>query len=262
MPSWCAPSIRLEPGFTAGGSSLTKPLYAELAEDLKRQITQGEYRIGAALPSEVALSSQHGVSRFTARAALATLQREGYVTRRQRIGSIVVAHSPAATYSVKTNSAGDLLRFSGATDLHVIADEEFNATLPQAHELGCELNEPWIKVSTYRTSPDTGTSVSWTDFFLRPEHRDALPLIGKKRASMRQVLDNIQTRPVRSMEQKIEACALPKPMAQVLGVAAKSPALRVVYRIFSDGDNDRFYVAISYYPAGRFCLSQTLLREH
>jgi hypothetical protein len=47
----------------------------------------------------------------------------------------------------------------------------------------------------------------------------------------------------------------------VLGVPARSPALRATYRLFSEGDEGRFYVAICLYPAGRFRLAQTLMRE-
>lgn len=240
---------------------MSKHLYEELAETLRRDIAGGRYPVGSALPPEMTLCGLHGVSRFTARAALATLQRQGYLTRRPRIGSVVLARDPQVRYSVQTNSAGDLLRFSASTDLHVVHAEDVVADAALAAELGCALGEPWIKVSTYRTTPDTGLAVSWTDFFLRPEHRGIVPLIGKKRGPLRQLLDGLQQRPVERVEQQIEACALPKQVGQVLGVPARSPALRAVYRLFSEGDEGRFYVAISLYPAGRFRLAQTLTRD-
>ena len=59
----------------------------------------------------------------------------------------------------------------------------------------------------------------------------------------------------------MEACKIPKDVAAVLGVAPKSPALRAVYRLYSDGDEGRFYVAISLYPECRFRLSHTLRRD-
>lgn len=240
---------------------MRKALYAELAETLIRRIADGSYPLGSSLPSELALAQQHRVSRFTARAALAALQRQGYVTRRQRIGSVVIATSPRSSYSVQANNAADILRFSGTTELHLVHSQELQADPALARELGCDVGEPWIRVSTYRTSPDTGTAVSWTDFYLRPEHKDIVPLIDKRRGPIRQLLDGLQRRPVERIEQQIEACELPKDVALVLGVAARSPALRTVYRTFSEGDKGRFYVAISLYPAGRFRLTQTLLRE-
>lgn len=240
---------------------MAKTLYAELAETLKRQIGEGLYPVGSVLPSEMALSTQHGLSRFTARAALATLERQGYLNRRARIGSVVLARHPQTTYSVQTNSAGDLLRFSEATDLHLVRTEDVTADTAMAHDLGCTVGDAWIRVSAYRTSPETGVAVSWTDYYLRPEHRDVVPLIGQKRSSLRQLLDSLKQRPVERIEQQIEACSMAKEVAAALGVPAKSPALRAVYRTFSEGDLGRFYLAVCFYPAGRFRLTQTLLRD-
>lgn len=243
------------------GPSLAKPLYVELAETLRQQIASGQHAVGSVLPPELTLCELHGVSRFTVRGALAQLQRQGYLARRPRIGSVVVAREPQQTFSVQTNSAGDVLRFSGFTDLHLVRAEDVEADATLSRELGCSVGEPWIKVSTYRTSPDTGMAVSWTDFYLRPEHRGIVPLIDNKRGPVRQLLDGLQRHPVERIEQAVEACAIPKVIADVLGVPGKSPALRAVYRLFSEGDEGRFYAAISLYPAGRFRLAQTLMRE-
>jgi len=240
---------------------LAKTLYAELADKLKRQIGEGRFPVGSVLPSEIALSTQHGISRFTARAALATLERQGYLKRRARVGSVVVARHPQVSYSVQANSAGDLLRFSEATDLHLVQTQDVEADAVLARDLGCERGETWIKVSAYRTSPETGAAVSWTDYYLRPEHRDVVPLIGQRRSSLHHLLDSLKEHPVERIEQQIEACAMAKDVAAVLGVPPKSPALRVVYRTFSEGDLGRHYVAICLYPAGRFRLAQTLRRE-
>ena len=117
---------------------------------------------------------------------------------------------------------------------------------------------PWIKVSTYRDSPDTKVAASWTDFYLRPEHRSIVPLIGHKRGSVWQFLSELQQHPIDRIEQTVEACKIPKDIATILGVPPKSPALRAVYRLHGEGDQGRFYVAISLYPEGRFRLSQTL----
>ena len=238
-----------------------KPIYVELAETLQQQISSGQYPVGSTLPPEMTLCEMHGVSRFTARAALAALQRQGYVTRKPRVGSVVLAQHPQGTYSVQTNSASDVLRFSSIAELHHVSTEEVVADAPLARELGCVIGEAWIKVSTYRDSPDTKVAASWTDFYLRPEHRSIVPLIGHKRGSVWQFLSDLQQHPIDRIEQTVEACKLPKEVALVLGVAPKSPALRTVYRLHSEGDQGRFYVAISLYPEGRFRLSQTLRRD-
>ena len=237
------------------------PRYVEVAESLARSIAGGDYPVGATLPSEVELCGRFGVSRFTARAALASLQRQGFLTRRPRVGSIVVARDPQAKYSVLVRSTGDLLRFSGATDIHPVKAEDIEADAALASELGCAVGEPWIRVSTYRTTPETGRAASWTDFYLRPEHRGIVAQIGTQRGPVHALIEQGHGGPVQRVEQQIEACVLPAGIARVLGMRARSPALRAVYRLFCKGDGGRFYAAVSLYPAGRFHLAQTLTRE-
>lgn len=227
---------------------------------MQQQIASGQYPVGSTLPPEVTLCEIHGVSRFTTRAALAELQRLGYVTRRPRIGSVVLTNNPQRSYLVQTDSPNDLLRFSSISELHHVSTEDVVADAALAADLGCDVGEAWIKVATYRDSPETKMAASWTDFYLRPEHRSVVPLIGHKRGSVWQLLNELQQRPIECIEQTVEACKIPKQVADVLGVAPKSPALRAIYRLYTDGDQGRFYVAIGLYPEGRFRLSHTLRR--
>jgi len=55
------------------------PQYRRIASDLRELVESGELRPGDALPSESALSEQYGVSRGTARHALAELEGAGLV---------------------------------------------------------------------------------------------------------------------------------------------------------------------------------------
>lgn len=240
---------------------MTQPLYAQLADRLRRQIHDGDFPIGSVLPSELALADQNGVSRFTARAALATLERQGYLRRRPRIGSVVVASKPQSSYSLQANSTRDIMRFAEATDLHLVRSRDVTVDAVLARDLGCSPGEIWICVSAYRTSPETGAAVSWTDFYLRHEHRSAVPLLAPKRGSLKHLLEYLKAQPSHRIDQQIEACTTPKSVAEILGVPARSPALRVVYRSYSQGSLEQRYVAICYYPEGRFRLTQTLTRD-
>jgi GntR family transcriptional regulator len=57
---------------------------------LRDRIANGHFDGQGALPGEQALALQHGVSRVTVRRALAELEKEGLVTRRQGAGTFVV----------------------------------------------------------------------------------------------------------------------------------------------------------------------------
>jgi GntR family transcriptional regulator len=70
-------------------------MHRQLAQRLRESIAGGEYPATARIPTELELTARYGVSRITARQAVAQLVREGVVVRRQGKGTFVagpVAH--------------------------------------------------------------------------------------------------------------------------------------------------------------------------
>ncbi|MBN3821787.1 GntR family transcriptional regulator, partial [Paraburkholderia sp. Se-20369] len=65
------------------------PLYLQLARNLANAIHGGAWQAGEALPSERLLSASVGVSRITARRALALLVEQGLITRTRGAGSFI-----------------------------------------------------------------------------------------------------------------------------------------------------------------------------
>ena len=64
-------------------------MYAQLAENLRAQITSGRIRAGQPIPSERSLMQEHGLGRHTVRKAIAILRSEGLVTHLTGMGMIV-----------------------------------------------------------------------------------------------------------------------------------------------------------------------------
>src|SRR6201996_3078361 len=73
-------------GVTAGAGV---PLHRQLFLVLHDEIARGAIAPGDALPTEQSLCDQFGVSRITVRRALADLAEQGYIERRQGVGSFV-----------------------------------------------------------------------------------------------------------------------------------------------------------------------------
>ncbi|MFG2045701.1 GntR family transcriptional regulator [Dactylosporangium sp. NPDC048998] len=67
----------------------TSPRYVAIAAELRDRITGEKLAPHTLMPSERELSEAHGVSRMTARHALALLESEGYVYRRPPRGTFV-----------------------------------------------------------------------------------------------------------------------------------------------------------------------------
>jgi GntR family transcriptional regulator len=67
------------------------PLYIQISELLRREIAAGHYQIGERLPIEADLATQLGVAIGTLRKALAKLEGDGMLERRQGSGTYVKA---------------------------------------------------------------------------------------------------------------------------------------------------------------------------
>lgn len=64
-------------------------LYYQLKSVLAQRILDNEWKVGDRLPTEFELCQQYGVSRITVRQALAELEKDGLVRRRQGVGTFV-----------------------------------------------------------------------------------------------------------------------------------------------------------------------------
>lgn len=70
-----------------------KPLYAQLYDILLEKLKAGEYKKNDVLPTEAEFEEIFGVSRITARRALAELAAKGLVKRQAGIGTMVISTS-------------------------------------------------------------------------------------------------------------------------------------------------------------------------
>lgn len=231
-----------------------------MARSLEQAIESETYPVGSQLPTEAELSLQFAVSRFTVRAALAYLQRKGYLSRKPKVGTVVIAKSNQLRYSVSGGSITDLLKFIDVTLVRPIESEDVVSDSVLSSDLQCDENETWIKVSAYRISSTTKLPISWTEYYLRPEFRSIVPKIGRKPGPVYSLIERAHGESITQIAQDIGACLLPKGMANILDAPARSPALRVIHRL-SGHDNRTQYAIISIYPADRFRYVQKLSRE-
>lgn len=66
------------------------PLYEQIKENIKRKIEEKEWKEHRKVPAEAELVELYNVSRVTVRKALALLVEEGYLEKKQGIGTFVV----------------------------------------------------------------------------------------------------------------------------------------------------------------------------
>lgn len=86
-----------------------KPTYQRIKESILANIHTGMWQVGAAIPTEMALCEQFGVSRMTVNRALKELESERILERRQGSGTFVAQQKFNHTFIEVRNIAQDIL---------------------------------------------------------------------------------------------------------------------------------------------------------
>ncbi|MFJ3706690.1 GntR family transcriptional regulator [Streptomyces sp. NPDC090053] len=73
--------------------------HQEIADNLRRDLAEGVYPVGSALPAEAELAAAYAVSRGTVRQALATLLAEGLLGSRQGARHTVLSTTPSQSFA-------------------------------------------------------------------------------------------------------------------------------------------------------------------
>ncbi|MEQ4208987.1 GntR family transcriptional regulator [Actinopolymorpha sp. B9G3] len=126
------------------------PLYHQVAAGIRDQIRAGTLGPGARLASESALSQQAGVSRMTARQAIALLVADGLVVVRHGVGTFVA--EPKLTYdALHLLGFSETLAAQGSTTTSDVLEQAVVPASPHvATALGVEAGSPVVTVRRIR----------------------------------------------------------------------------------------------------------------
>jgi GntR family transcriptional regulator len=145
------PSAEISPQRLQRGPG--SPQHHQLFLIVRDGIHTGRYQSGKTLPSEGELARLFGVSRITVRAALATLEAEGLIERRQGIGTFVTSGAaPLPLNAAMSDVLTHMQEVSRRTKVQVI---EFGKVLPPAHilaQFGAPPETPFMRAVRVRHS--------------------------------------------------------------------------------------------------------------
>src|SRR5215211_7745548 len=91
-------------------SAAPGPLYQQIIDRLKRDVSEGRLPAGTALPSFRRLAEQLMVSLITVKRAYEELEREGIIFRRQGLGTFVAEKGDDRSREIKAQRAEELMR--------------------------------------------------------------------------------------------------------------------------------------------------------
>lgn len=227
------------------------PLYLRIARELKAAIADGRYPVGAKLPTEAELCTQFDISRFTAREAVRVLAVGGLVTRRQRVGTVVIALPDDARYSYDASSVRDLLQYAKETELRFAFVGRVPLSKAQARELDTEAGKEWVYAMGLRVVDGETRPICITRLFLSPLLKDIESKLRGRKGAVYALIEAEYGIGIERVEQELQAVLLDTDDAANLGAPAGSPALRVLRRYY-DARGRLLEFAENVHPADRF----------
>jgi GntR family transcriptional regulator len=230
------------------------PLHRQLYLVLHDEIDRGALAPGDALPTEQTLCDQFGVSRITVRRALADLARQGYIERRQGVGSFVRKHRPADLLPASGSYLDGLRQTHFETEVEVVT----HGTRPVPPMVADALTTSgeMLHVVRLRRERRTGEPLMVTEAWLPVELAGTLTESALRRTPLYQLLTEAGVT-VQRMQHEITAEVAGPRNAQLLDTAIGAALLRVNRLAFVAG-TPHHYVSILLSPSrSRVLMSQT-----
>ncbi|MGA9677341.1 MAG: GntR family transcriptional regulator [Mycobacterium sp.] len=230
------------------------PLHRQLFLVLHDEIDRGVLTPGDALPTEQTLCDQFGVSRITVRRALADLAEQGYIERRQGVGSFVREHAPSEPASAGRSYLDGLRQTQFETEVDVV--ELGTRRPPRLIAEALESSGELLHIVRVRRQRRTGEPLIVTDAWLPAQLADTLTESALLRTALYELLAGAGVAVDRVQHEITAEIAGPR-NANLLDTAIGAPLLRLNRLAFVGGE-PHHYVSVLLSPnRSRVVMSQS-----
>ena len=212
------------------------PAYFQLMNSLKQKISEGEFPVGGAIPSERELADTLNISRMTVRQALSQLVQEGVLKREKGRGTFV---SAPKIEQDNIMSFSDAVRMRGITPITKLLHLSKDAASAQLCSLlDLKENEMVYHVKRLRIAGETPVGIEQNfipeKFCPRLEQYDLT-------ASLYNIFKTEYGFSIRHVDHVIEAGKPSKDERELLHVTPSASILKVNCLNFTDGNFKLFY---------------------
>jgi len=246
---------------TAVDLGLEPPRYQRLAASIAERIGRGAYRVGSLIPPEEQLCREFGLSRFTVRAALRRLQETGLVTRRQGVGTEVLAATPPRVFAHTIGSIEELQQYAKDTRLTRHRTALVAADDALAGALGCRPGARLLRIEAIRVlaAAPRATPIAWTRIHLIEDYAGIRGELKTLEGAIGTRIEERFGERITAIEQTVGAVGLDAQIASRLRVPAGTAGLRIDRR-YLGRDGRPFECVTALHPGDRFSLSMRLDR--
>jgi GntR family transcriptional regulator len=222
------------------------PLYHQIFLALREEILTGSRPFGSRLPTEEELAANAGVSRITARRALAELAETNLVERRRRLGTHVVHRSPARPIEASLEQAMDtLLTYGRRTAVRLLERAVVPARAPLAEALGVVEGTSLLRAVRLRSLD--GQPISHLVSHVPLDLAGAMSEAALERTPMLELLEQAGAR-IGGATQTITAALADAPLAAALEIAIGAAVLRVTRTVFDAEERPIQHVQAQFRP--------------
>lgn len=229
-------------------------LYQQIYEDIRSSIEMGTYKPGDKIPSEQELCGEFGASRITVRRAVEELCNNGFLIKRQGIGTFV----SKTRFSRQLRRTGNglvsfttLCREQGLVPGAKLIDRQIVPIRGDEQRFfGLGSDALLLYVHRVRTADDV--PIYEENIFLPYEEHRGLMSAELTDVSIFDAIEGVSgRRPVTNNHLTIEAVAASQEQASLLQVPAKAPLL-YMNSFFLDSDDKPIAIARQYYVGSRY----------
>lgn len=213
------------------------PLYQQLSEKIKQQITDGKLKAGDKLMTEAEFSQHFEVSRITVRKAIELLADDGFVVRKQGIGTFVAEKKLHRVVDNQIISFTEMSKMDGHVPSAELTTVEW--MIPDgsiAKRLKVDENEKVLRIVRLRKNDDIPVMIEDSYYPKRMEFLLKENLLG----STYEFFHNHGLIPTHSVK-TVEICYATPEEAQRLGVPEKHALLLQKDEVFDQDDEVLHY---------------------
>ena len=225
------------------------PAYRRIQYALRKRIEAGELQPGDAVPSERELARSYEVSLMTARHALAELEHDGLVDRRRGAGTFValpkIHFNRLASFTEQMAGRGLPAR-SRLLCANIVEDEQ-----EAAARLALPAHSRLVKLERLRLAGEQPFAVEIC-YFPADDFAGLLSLPLESR-SLFATLEREYGIELHHADEEVDATPASARIAELLGIHAGAPLLRIRQALFSTGGKVTVYV-IGVYRSDRHTL--------
>ncbi|MDE0841979.1 MAG: GntR family transcriptional regulator [Porticoccaceae bacterium] len=230
--------------------------YQEIAQIMLTDISEGTWKVGDQLPSEQALSEQFDVSRFTIRSALDDLQERGMISRRRRLGTVVISTKPVELIVQEIHSVDELFQYPENTKREVLQTLNLVPDVSLANFMQCDVGSQWIKIETVRKTHKQ-IAVCLSEIYVPRAYKNVRDLVTKTSKPVFKIIEEHFAVEAVEINAEVLAGSVSQERASLLGVEPNSASLIMVRR-YRDAKGKLIEVSVSEHPASRFTYSFNL----